>query len=74
MSGVIDCIRDGVGIAVPETTEWQHIGNQIDTAFIFAGSDFVNVHGAARWSDWSIIHLPLVPDTTLEAWLFAVAD
>jgi len=25
-------------------TERQHIGNQIDTAMIFARSDFVNVH------------------------------
>jgi hypothetical protein len=33
-------IRD---FGVPQTTEWQRIGNQIDAAFIFARSDFVNV-------------------------------
>jgi hypothetical protein len=36
---VADCIR----LAVPEPTEWQHSGNQIDAAMIFAGADFVNV-------------------------------
>ena len=25
-------------------TEWQHIGSEIDTAFIFARTNFVNVH------------------------------
>jgi hypothetical protein len=25
--------------------EWQHIGNEIEAAFIFAGTDFVNMHG-----------------------------
>jgi hypothetical protein len=29
-------------------TEWQHIGNQIDAAMIFAGTDFVNV----QWGRW----------------------
>jgi hypothetical protein len=29
--------------AVPQPTEWQHIGNQIDAAFIFAWADFVKV-------------------------------
>ena len=28
---------------VPQPTEWQHIGNEIDAAFIFARADFVNV-------------------------------
>jgi hypothetical protein len=41
---------------------------------IFAGANFVSVHGAARWSDWSIIHLSLVQETYREALLFAVAD
>ena len=30
--------------SIPQPTEWQHIGIQTDPAFIFAGSDFVNVH------------------------------
>jgi hypothetical protein len=29
---------------MPQPTEWQRIGNQIDAAFIFARTDFVNVH------------------------------
>jgi len=29
---------------VPQPPEWQRIGNQIDAAFIFARSDFVNVN------------------------------
>jgi hypothetical protein len=29
---------------LPQATEWQRIGNQIDTAPILAGPDFVNVH------------------------------
>jgi hypothetical protein len=28
---------------MPQATEWQRIGNQIDAAMIFAGPDFVNV-------------------------------
>jgi hypothetical protein len=32
-------------LAVPEATEWQRIGNQIDAAMIFARADFVNM----RW-------------------------
>jgi len=36
MLRVADCIRDGIGIAVPQPTEWQHIGNEINTAFVVA--------------------------------------
>jgi hypothetical protein len=31
---------DCVWLAVPQPTEWQSIGNQIDTAMIFARADF----------------------------------
>jgi hypothetical protein len=34
---------NGVGIAIPQTPEWQHIGGQIDAASITARADFVNV-------------------------------
>jgi hypothetical protein len=37
-----DCVIRRV---VPQPTEWQRVRNQIDTAFVFARSDFVNVHG-----------------------------
>jgi hypothetical protein len=40
---VADCVAGRVGLAIPEPPEWQHIGNQIDAAFIFARADFVNV-------------------------------
>jgi hypothetical protein len=30
--------------SVPQATEWQRVGNQIDAAMIFAGTDFVSVH------------------------------
>jgi hypothetical protein len=29
--------------ALPQPTEWQRIGNQIDAAMIFARADFVSV-------------------------------
>jgi hypothetical protein len=31
-----DCIRDRVRPAIPQAAEWQRIGNQINSAFIFA--------------------------------------
>jgi hypothetical protein len=34
--GVVDCVID---FGLPQTTEWQHIGNQIDAAFVFARAD-----------------------------------
>ena len=30
-------IRDGIVIAIPQPTEWQHIGNQIDAALSLRG-------------------------------------
>jgi len=32
------------GLAIPQMTEWQRIGNQMKAAMIRAGADFVNVH------------------------------
>ena len=40
MHRVADCVIRRV---IPQPTEWQRIGNHIDAAMIFAGSDFVNV-------------------------------
>jgi hypothetical protein len=34
---VADGVRDGIRLAIPQPTEWQRIGNQIDAAMIFAG-------------------------------------
>ena len=30
--------------AIPQPTEWQHVGNQIDAAMVFTRSHFVNMH------------------------------
>ena len=38
-----DCIADRVRLTIPQPTEWQRIGNQIDAASIFARADFVKV-------------------------------
>jgi len=32
-------------LAIPQATERQHIGNQINAVMIFAWADFVNVNG-----------------------------
>jgi hypothetical protein len=40
MLRVVDCVVD---FQVPQPTEWQRIGNQIDAAMIFARADFLNV-------------------------------
>jgi hypothetical protein len=37
---VADCIANCVRFAVPKITEEQHIGNEIDAAFIFARADW----------------------------------
>ena len=50
---VVNCVADCVWVTVPQATEWQRIGNQNDAALIFAGADFVNVHGRRLASDIS---------------------
>jgi hypothetical protein len=45
---VSDSVGDSVRFAVAQPTEWQRIGNQIDTAMIFARADFVNAHGYGK--------------------------
>ena len=40
MHCVANCIIRRV---IPQPTEWENIGNQIDAAMIFARTDFVNV-------------------------------
>jgi hypothetical protein len=41
--GVSNSIRGGISAGVPQPTEWQRIGDEIKTAFIFARAHFVNV-------------------------------
>ena len=43
LAGVADCIAGSVRSVIPQPTEWQRIGNQIDAAMIFARADFVAV-------------------------------
>ena len=71
MHRVADCIIRRV---IPQPTEWQLIGNQIDAAPILARSDLVNVHRVVSWSDWSIVDLELLRETPVEVWLSAVPD
>ena len=52
MLRVIDCIAGRVRLAVPQATEWQRIGQQINAAMIFAGADFVNVNEGIVGSRW----------------------
>jgi hypothetical protein len=33
---IADCILDCIRLGIPQATEWQRIGNQINAAFIFA--------------------------------------
>ncbi len=47
MHRLADCI---IGLVIPQTTEWQHIGNEINATFIVARTDFVIMHsGAMSW-------------------------
>ena len=39
------CVADRVWPGVPESTEWQSIGDEIDAAFTFARADFGSVLG-----------------------------
>ena len=43
MLRVADCIAGRIRFAVPQTTEWQGIADEIDAAMILARVDFVNV-------------------------------
>ena len=42
MLRVSDCIVDRVGLAMPQPTEWQHVGNEIEAAMIFAWTNEFN--------------------------------
>jgi hypothetical protein len=46
-------VADRIRFAIPQPTEWQRIGNQIDAAGIFTGSHFISVmrqlRGNAGW-------------------------
>ena len=48
MLGVADCVAGSVRSVIPQPTEWQRIGNQIDAAMIFARPDFVKVRRTLR--------------------------
>src|SRR4030095_10787015 len=48
-------VADCVWLAIPQPTEWQRIGNQIDAAMIFGLSDFVSVQHPVSAIEPSII-------------------
>jgi len=41
---VADSIAGHIRLAIPQPTEGQHIGNQINATMIAAWADFVNMH------------------------------
>ena len=43
MRGVADSIADCIRFAIPQPTEWESVGNEVNAAMIFARADFVNV-------------------------------
>ena len=52
MHRVADCMIRRV---IPQPTEWENIGNQIDAAMIFARADFVNMDRRLHRS-WTFNH------------------
>jgi hypothetical protein len=49
MRRVADCVTAWVCPAVPQPIKRQHIGNQINAAFVFARANVVHVHHFAPW-------------------------
>ena len=47
MHYVADCIGNRIRFAIPQPTEWQRIGNQIEAAFVFS---------VLLWPAWEQIH------------------
>jgi hypothetical protein len=69
-AGVADC----VWLGIPKSAKWQRVRNQIDTALIFARSDFVKVLQLVRCSS-HLCGLAYVPGTrVLCSLLVALAD
>jgi hypothetical protein len=54
---VVNCVADCIRFAVPQPTEWQRIGNQIDATMIFAGAHFAKRAGIV---DDMFIHRPAI--------------
>jgi hypothetical protein len=53
-------ITDGDrSVEIPQATEWQRVGGEIDSAMIFARSDLVNVRWLHRMVRPYSIHLTL---------------
>jgi hypothetical protein len=47
LRAIIQIPQPELRTTVPQATEWQHVGNEINAAMIFARADFVNVHSEA---------------------------
>jgi len=50
MLRIADCIARCIRLAVPQPTEWQHIGDEIDAAMIRARADCVKRASRLDWS------------------------
>jgi hypothetical protein len=61
---VPDGVADGIRPIVPKATERECIANEIDTAFIFAGPDFVKVSRNRRWISALFFHLEQESDSS----------
>ena len=51
MLHIVDCVTDCIRFAVPQPTEWQRTGNQIEAAMIFARAHLVDVRDASSMMD-----------------------
>ena len=49
-SSEADRVADCIGTVIPQATERQHIGNEVNAAMILARADVINAHGAVGLS------------------------
>src|SRR6476661_2420120 len=57
-SSLLSNENDLRGLFIPKPTEWQHVGNQINSAMILARSDFAKVFNRCHFEDHQQ-HVPL---------------
>ena|SRR6266496_3979417 len=83
MLSVPDWIRDGVRLAIPQPTEWQRIGNQIDAAMIFARDGMPahrkseqrrDDHAGAGFRKWAFMLVELLVTCRLIWWVRPISS
>jgi hypothetical protein len=57
---IVHCVAGCIWLAVPQPTEWQRAGNQINAATIFARADLVNVCRNRWWHTRRVIYHPAI--------------